>query len=214
VYIPSVIRNYKQIFNGKEIAKSIFRYVLCIVLAFLISAAYGLALRILTEFQKDAVYKIINSFSFQYSKSSGIFGALIMAPFVEEMAFRGLMFGKFKNFIPVWAAAIFSALLFGIWHQNLPQFCGTVPMGLVIAFLYHQTGRLRYAMICHSVSNLFIGLAIANESSFLPVIPFFKTIFENIFALPIYVCIILIALVTISVFFILWRMLNFNSDKE
>jgi hypothetical protein len=28
------------------------------------------------------------------------------------------------------------------------------------------------------------------------------------------VCIILIALVTISVFFILWRMLNFNSDKE
>ena len=155
------------------------RYFLCICISILIAVLYALALGVLESCKPHTTTRIISYFSAECSTASGLFSGLIMAPFVEEQIFRGLIFGKLKNLCPVWIAAGFSAILFGLWHRNLAQFVGTVPTGLILAFVYHQTGRLRYAMVCHNLSNLLMFLAVVKKGV-LPNIPFLHTMQEKI----------------------------------
>ena len=141
VYLPSLLQNRKQLFSRRSIAKGAARYGMCLVIVALMSLIYGMALGILNAVEKNAASGIIHQFSVSNTTVGGVVILTIVAPLVEEPAFRGLIFGMSKKFVPVWAAAIFSAVIFGIWHRNLPQFLGTLPMGVIMAFVYHQTGR-------------------------------------------------------------------------
>jgi len=57
-------------------------------------------------------------------------------------------------------AIILSALVFGLLHQNLFQFFYAFALGLVFAYIYTRTGRLRYPILLHAIVN-FMGSVIA-----------------------------------------------------
>ena len=119
-----------------------------------------------------------------------------------------------KKFVPVWAAAIFSAVIFGIWHRNLPQFLGTLPMGVIMAFVYHQTGRLRYAMVCHSLSNLILVLAIVRRGV-LPYIPFLHQLQETIVnRLPLPALVVFLTLAAAGIVGILWKLMPLAAEHS
>ena len=86
-------------------------------------------------------------------------GALIVvaAPFSEEIFFRGFMYGGLRRRLPVWAAALIAGAIFGLLHYTGPDSIGVVPqlaaLGVILAWLYEQTGSLWPPIILHVVNN-------------------------------------------------------------
>lgn len=78
----------------------------------------------------------------------------ILAPVVEELVFRGLVFRRMKDWVHPWIAILFSSLLFGIYHGNFVQFLYATFMGMLLAVIYERTGTLWTAVVAHMTANL------------------------------------------------------------
>ena len=79
--------------------------------------------------------------------------AITLAPFVEELIFRGFIFNALWRRIPFAPAAIISGILFGAAHG---QAAGVAPLaagGIVLAMVYARTGSLWSSMISHGTFN-------------------------------------------------------------
>ena len=75
-----------------------------------------------------------------------------LAPLVEELFFRGLVFGGLLGLGAVPAAAI-SSLLFAAWHLDLAALIPVTAIGLVLAWLAWSRATLWDAIIFHLAFN-------------------------------------------------------------
>ena len=91
---------------------------------------------------------------------------VILAPLLEELVFRRRIIDKTRCYGEK-TAALLSAIAFGLIHQNLFQFFYAFALGLVFAYIYLRTGRLRYTVILHSIIN-FMGSILAPAILSLP----------------------------------------------
>lgn len=96
-------------------------------------------------------------FSGSFAVSVLILGVLV--PVAEELLFRGLVYTKLKELCKPKTAIFLSALLFGIYHFNLPQFLYAALIGLVLAFVYDRMKSILAPVILHGTANLFVYLA-------------------------------------------------------
>lgn len=84
--------------------------------------------------------------------------AAIVAPVVEELIFRGLLFGKLFGHKSI-IGLLFSSFLFGLIH--MPSDFGSWfiygGMGFVLGFVYYKTDKLHYTMWIHFLNN---GIAV------------------------------------------------------
>jgi membrane protease YdiL (CAAX protease family) len=80
--------------------------------------------------------------------------AVFAAPFIEEFVYRGFLFNALLRYMPMWAAAVVSGLLFGISHGSLSAFLPLAGSGVVLAYVYYRTGSLTAAMLTHATFNL------------------------------------------------------------
>ena len=86
-----------------------------------------------------------------------IFMVAIAAPIMEELLFRKTLIDAVEPFGH--GAAIFiSALTFGLAHGNFFQFFYTFGVGLIFAYIYIKTGRVRNTIILHFLLNVFGGV--------------------------------------------------------
>jgi len=78
----------------------------------------------------------------------------IVAPIVEEIIYRGLIYPLLRQRYGVKVGIVFSSLLFGLMHGF--SFVGLFAMlaGVGFAVLYERTGSLAPCIIAHSVGNL------------------------------------------------------------
>ena len=88
----------------------------------------------------------------------------IAAPFSEEVLFRGMFYRKAREAFGGekrrWAASIFSALLFGIYHGNLVQGIYAFLIGILLCMVYERAGKLSAAVMFHGAGNLAVYLLI------------------------------------------------------
>lgn len=79
--------------------------------------------------------------------------ALIFAPIVEEMLFRGILYPTIKRAgyprLALWGTSI----LFSLTHQNIPAFLALVFFAIILTLLYEETGNLLAPMVAHSCFN-------------------------------------------------------------
>ena len=87
-----------------------------------------------------------------------IVGYGILAPFAEEVCFRGVLFKYLKKMIKAPFAIVLSALFFGLYHGNLMQGLYAFIMGLIMGFLVHKTDSIAASILFHMVSNLIVTL--------------------------------------------------------
>jgi membrane protease YdiL (CAAX protease family) len=80
--------------------------------------------------------------------------ATIVAPFMEELFFRGLLFNAFLRYLPFWFAAVLSGAIFGIAHGSTSAFLPLAGSGVVLAFVYYRSGSLTASMITHALFNI------------------------------------------------------------
>ena len=77
----------------------------------------------------------------------------ILGPFCEEATFRGILYSGYRKSGRIFAAVLWTAFLFGLFHMNLNQFGYAMVIGLVSAFLVEATGSLVPSLILHMVIN-------------------------------------------------------------
>ncbi|MFT6863042.1 MAG: membrane protease YdiL (CAAX protease family) [Akkermansiaceae bacterium] len=79
--------------------------------------------------------------------------AVIVAPIVEEVMFRGYLYPVVKRYSDRWFAALFTGVLFGVIHYNFMSLPMLAFMGVVLVVLYEVTGSLWVTIGCHAAFN-------------------------------------------------------------
>ena len=79
---------------------------------------------------------------------------VILAPVFEELVFRKAIIDRIGRYGEL-TAIFLSALIFALFHMNLIQFFYAFGLGLIFAYLYLNTGRIRYTIMLHMLINFF-----------------------------------------------------------
>ncbi|HET9980610.1 MAG TPA: CPBP family intramembrane glutamic endopeptidase [Ktedonobacterales bacterium] len=87
-------------------------------------------------------------------------GAVLVAPFCEEVFFRGFLFGGLLERMSFWPAALLSAFLFGLAHGDIGSFAVLFVFGLVLAFIRWRTGSTWPGIVLHAANNATAAVAI------------------------------------------------------
>ena len=100
-----------------------------------------------------------------------LLGACVLGPLCEELLFRGLIAGRLARYGQK-PAAFISALLFGLYHANLSQFFYAFLLGLLLAYAYFYTGKLKTSVVLHMLFNFYGSFVIylLPEDGVLPVL--------------------------------------------
>jgi len=83
----------------------------------------------------------------------------IIAPILEEIIFRKIIFGSFYKRMNFFLAALLSALIFGIIHMDPTHLLMYASMGLVFAYLYVKTKRILVPILVHAGMNTMVVIA-------------------------------------------------------
>ncbi len=89
----------------------------------------------------------------------------ILAPILEEIIFRKIIFGSLYKRTNFLIAALGSAFIFGIIHGEPEHILIYASMGLVFAFLYVQTKRIMVPIIVHMAMN---SITVINQFNLTP----------------------------------------------
>lgn len=81
---------------------------------------------------------------------------LVLAPVLEEGAFRLLLYGWLRRFTAFLPAAAVSSLAFGLYHGNWIQGTYAFLLGMILAWGYESSEYRKYpmAVIMHGAANL------------------------------------------------------------
>ncbi|MFN8458049.1 MAG: type II CAAX endopeptidase family protein [Anaerolineae bacterium] len=80
-------------------------------------------------------------------------GAAVVAPFVEEIFFRGFIFSGLRNRWDWKKAALASAGLFALAHILPTSLLPIFVLGLIFAFLYQKSGSIWPGILMHMLTN-------------------------------------------------------------
>jgi membrane protease YdiL (CAAX protease family) len=93
----------------------------------------------------------------------GLLGVAVMAPVVEEILFRGVLFGWLRGRIPVPAAIVLSAAIFSLAHLGWMEWSLLLPIfgiGCLLAGLYHYSRSLWPGILVHASINAVATLVV------------------------------------------------------
>ena len=88
--------------------------------------------------------------------------AATVAPFCEEVAFRGWLLTALRTRCRTGAAIVLSASLFAVMHLDPVRFSALVALGVLYAWMTWRSGSVWPAVLAHATNN---GLGIALASS-------------------------------------------------
>lgn len=94
----------------------------------------------------------------------------IVAPIVEELIFRGIVYRRTKKMTGTIAAAILSAALFGVFHGNWVQAPYAFIIGIVAVFVYEKFKSIVAPIMLHMSANILSVLIMTLASSDTPTV--------------------------------------------
>ena len=77
----------------------------------------------------------------------------VVAPIVEEIIFRGWLYGKLRVKIPKWVAVLVTSFLFGLIHLQWNVGISVFSMSVVCCLLREVTGTIYAGMLVHILNN-------------------------------------------------------------
>lgn len=77
----------------------------------------------------------------------------LIGPIFEEIIFRKILIDRTIKYGPL-VSILVSAIIFGLIHGNLNQFCYTVLVGGFFAYVYIKTGQIKYSIGLHIILNM------------------------------------------------------------
>ena len=77
----------------------------------------------------------------------------LMAPFAEEVVFRGAILKSLLTKYRPWIAIVLSAVIFSVGHLNPAQMPHALLIGLLLGWMYWRTGSILPGMAYHWANN-------------------------------------------------------------
>lgn len=91
---------------------------------------------------------------FMYGNAIVVFiTTVVLAPFSEELMFRGVIMKKAQKVVPAGAAIVIQALLFSLFHMNVVQSLYTLPAGLVLGYVAYKFKSIKASIVLHMMFN-------------------------------------------------------------
>ncbi|REH00096.1 CPBP family intramembrane glutamic endopeptidase [Flavobacterium aquicola] len=87
-----------------------------------------------------------------------ILGAVVVAPFLEEIIFRNILLNSLLNNYNKKKSVIISAFLFGLIHIQPIQIVFATIVGFLLGMVYAKNKNIAYTIILHSFSNAIVLL--------------------------------------------------------
>lgn len=153
------------LYHNKYFGKSSFKAnqtlvgVLCIM--FFVIWFYG-------QITGALIFRVVGDASFlDYQKVvdtrpvMSIFLVLFVAPVMEELFFRGIIYGTMRKYLNAWVALFVSAFLFSVTHGTLVHLFGTFVFGLFAAIIMDLTNSIKWPILIHFGYN-FLTLILGN----------------------------------------------------
>ncbi len=141
------------------------RLMLCIFLGITASLALNIMAEMAAQMSEPGSslldagrYEAVEAIQYSVPVAAGIILYGIISPIVEEIVFRGVLFQRIRKFYSMTVAVGGSALLFGMFHGNLPQFLYGTAMGAIMAVCYMYIGSFAAPLLVHMSANLFTFL--------------------------------------------------------
>jgi membrane protease YdiL (CAAX protease family) len=78
---------------------------------------------------------------------------VVIAPFAEELIFRGYLYGKLRKFMPVWVAMLLTSVLFGLIHGQWNVAIDVFALSMVLCGLREITGSIWAGVLLHMIKN-------------------------------------------------------------
>lgn len=95
----------------------------------------------------------------QISLALVLLNGIALAPIVEESLVRGMAYPLLRRHMPPIAAAVITAAGFAALHGNMVQAIATLPLGILLAFVYERTQKLVPVIGLHIGYNMLSVLA-------------------------------------------------------
>jgi CAAX protease family protein len=86
---------------------------------------------------------------------AAVLSIVVLAPFAEEIFFRGFFFAGLRTRWSVWPSALLSGAIFGLVHAPTGP-TAAIPLaglGVGLAWLYDKTGSIWPCMLAHFLNN-------------------------------------------------------------
>ena len=166
--------NRKSVSIREAILETIPEFIRCFPIIWLAGLLWlilltGLKkLNILDEFPPQQLLTIISSIESPLVVGLLVIFAVVLAPFVEEIIFRGAIYRFLKAETCVLNAQIISGSLFAAVHFNLFSFLPLLVIGVLLARIYEKKGNILFPMVFHAYWNGFslLMLLLTNWSEF------------------------------------------------
>ena len=99
-----------------------------------------------------------------------IVGNALLFPFLEEVVFRGLIFGRLRRVMPALAAAIITSVVFGLMHGHPVLILWAFFFSMLLCYARVNTDSILPGIIIHVIVNSFA--VICNYSGILETVGF------------------------------------------
>lgn len=84
----------------------------------------------------------------------------IMAPFSEELYFRGMVYPVFRNYLGPLGGALIAGLIFGIAHWDLWRTLPLAVGGALLCYIYEKTDSIWVPMLAHGMWNGIMSMVV------------------------------------------------------
>lgn len=85
--------------------------------------------------------------------SIGVLFVIFIAPFIEELYFRGFVYRVFTKTWPVWLGSVLTAAVFAFVHFQLASFIPLFIVGLFLNWAYQRTKSVWTSVALHMLNN-------------------------------------------------------------
>jgi membrane protease YdiL (CAAX protease family) len=92
------------------------------------------------------------------------FYVVIIAPIVEEIVYRKIIFGGLDKRFNFWIGAIISSAIFAIGHLSPERLLAYFITGIVLCYVYKKSNTLLTSMLIHALLN-YIALFVSTIKS-------------------------------------------------
>jgi len=115
----------------------------------------------LTPPETDVYTKLLGQATW-YTLILNLILAGVLAPVVEEVLFRGVVFGSLQAYFGKWTSAVLSAMIFSALHFQAYGFFPRFMLGMILVYLYDKYKSLYPAIGLHALNNIVATLLAAN----------------------------------------------------
>lgn len=122
-------------------------FILTIILMFIIQAIWH-------GFNADQAQQVgFKSLGSQFEYIAAFIALVVIPPIVEEMLFRGYLFGKLRAKLSLWPSILVTSLLFGAIHLQWNVGVDVFALSLVLCYVREKTGAIWAGIGLHMLKN-------------------------------------------------------------